>query len=114
MQRVLTCAVWPIRTYSARGTHEFNHRTSCCAPDQAQTIRTADDADEGVYLPGSAARHVYDGHPRCGERIPGSEGRHDHRSDLPGGGDRDGSAAVDEGIAAGGKHRANGGVDRRI
>ena len=79
-----------------------------------QTLRPRRHADDGVHAACAVHRAGHDHCPGRGQRIPGPARRPDDCRDVPGGGHRHGGAARVQRIDSRRKHRAHGGVDRRI
>ena len=74
----------------------------------------ADSNDAGVHPAGAHPRPLHVRDPGRGQRLPGTQGRHDDRGDVSGCGDRHGGPAPDEGLAPGGEFRPYGRLDRRV
>src|SRR5580700_4786079 len=77
-------------------------------------LRSRNDGNEGVHLPGGLDRVVSYGVAWVGQCLSRTKGRNDDCGDVPGRSHWDGAASFDERLAAGRKHCANRWVDRRV
>src|ERR1035438_5221721 len=92
--------------------HEYGRPTT--HPEEACPLRSRKHGNERVHLPRAADRLGDDGNSGLRQCLSRTESGNDHSGNLSGGGDWDGAVAVDEGLLAGRKHRANRGLDRRV